>query len=194
MPVSNPYAGNIASSAGSGAATGGMLGGPIGAGIGLAAGAAMGYLKSRAQKQLQDRLREVASPEHLNDLRAKLVGMNSGAFQAIQQGAEMTAGAEQGRAESNYARAGLSGMGESHKTSAALRSFLTSRKASSALSLEIMKQAQQQQQTQLAALQGIMQTPHGAADPLSASLAGAGSGLEAFTNAKYADAMAGRTQ
>ena len=128
------------------------------------------------------------------DLRAKLMSVNSGAFAAIQQGANLTAGAEQGRAEANFSRAGLSGLGESQKTSSAFKSFLTSRKATTALSLEMMKQAQSQQQTQLAALQGIMQTPGGAASPLGASLAGAGSGLEAFTNAKYADQLAGRTQ
>ncbi len=182
------------SGAASGGSAGAMLGGPIGAGIGIAAGAAVGYLQSLAQKNFQNRLIETASTSNLMDIRAKLMNANSGVFASIQQGAVLTAGAEQGRAEANFSRAGLSGLGESQKTSAAFKTFLSSRKATTALSLELMKQAQAQQQSQLAALQGIMQTPYGAADPLSASLAGAGSGLEAFTNAKFAEQLAGRTQ
>lgn len=176
----------------------GALGGPIGMGIAtIGGGLLQGFLGGNAQKSFYDdmnaRITAASSEARGNQIYGNLVARNAGSFNQLALDQRMLAQNNADSSSAAFSRAGLSGIGESQKRSADIGAYLKGRSARDAYKLELQQLAGQQQNREVAAIQSLMQTPYGSVSPASSALAGAGSGMEAFVNARYADQMAGRS-
>lgn len=180
-----------------GAATGAsFLANPL-VGLGIAGvGAFTSFLGARSQRKFFDdisgRIEDTLSPQGFQSRYRDLLGQNAGFEQSALAASRIQAEAQGAGTAARFRRAGLSGVGETLAQGVQSGVASRSRRARDAFRMELAKQAREQQFAEARALQGLLQTPYGAVSPTSAALSGAGVGLEAWQNAKFAEQLAGR--
>jgi len=174
----------------------GFLGGPFALPLMAGIGAFSSFLGARSSnnrfKDLQDRFDTAGSQDRLDEIFRRNLGRQSGAFSASQRGEQAQAQASGNAAAARFRRAGLSGVGEDVGEGISAGVNLNAQRARDSFRLEILKNSQQQQQQEQASILALMQTPHGGVSPTSAALGGAGAGIEAVQNARFAEQFYGR--
>ena len=173
-----------------------LLSNPFVAGGVVAAGALSNFLGANRQSSfyndLQGRITGASSPDRLDAIFRTLIQAESGTFNRISRGEQLGAQTSAERTRASFRRAGLSGVGESVAGGADISAFLKGQRARDVFRIELLKRAQDQQRLEVNSLMGLLNTPFGAVSPASAALSGAGTGIEALVNAKYAEQLAGR--
>ena len=170
----------------------GFLGGPFALPTIAAIGAFSSFLGARSSQGLEQRFTEAGSEERLDEIFRANLGRQSGAFAASQRGERARAEARGGATVARFRRAGLTGVGEGVAQGVRAGVSLNAQRARDSFRLEILKNSQRQQQQEQAALLSLMGTPHGGVSPTSAALGGAGAGIEAVQNARFAEQFFGK--
>ena len=167
--------------------------------VGLAAtgvGAFTSFLGAQSQRRFFENLTgEVRGTFGVGPQQQRfqnLLKLNQPFLASGEASARGMAATEGERVAGRFRRAGLSGIGEDQAAGARRAAFSRSRRASDAFKLELARQAQEQIIGERQALMGILQSPFGAVSPAAAAVSGAGTGLEAFVNANFAEQLAGR--
>lgn len=174
----------------------GMLANPL-VGLGIAGvGAFTSFLGARRQRKffedIQGRFEEALSDEAIGARYRSFLAENRGAFTAQERDVRVEAEARATGAAARFRRAGLSGIGETVGAGIKANISTRARRARDVFRVELLKQARETQFAEAQAIRGLLSTPYGAVSPASAAIGGAGAGLEAFQNARFAEQFAGR--